>query len=60
MGLTEAVYNAVPVIVFPIFAEQDFNAFRYERVERGIKLELSTVTASKLKDAFDEIRANSK
>jgi UDP:flavonoid glycosyltransferase YjiC (YdhE family) len=44
--------------VFPIFAEQDYNAARVERTGRGIKLEISTVTLQQLEGAIQEILNN--
>lgn len=60
LGTQEAVYHAVPIIVFPIFAEQDYNADRIHAAERGIMMEISTLTEDKLERAIREILTNTK
>ncbi|ODM87916.1 UDP-glucuronosyltransferase 1-7C [Orchesella cincta] len=55
IGIQESIYNAVPLISFPIFAEQDYNAERVHRKEYGIKLEITTVTKAELEDAISKV-----
>lgn len=55
MGIQEAVQNAVPLISFPIFAEQDYNAERIHRKQYGIRLEILDVTQSQIEDAVRRI-----
>ena len=58
LGTQEAVYHGVPLIVFPIFAEQDYNAERIHRVGNGIRLEVTTLTEKDLTDAISAILTN--
>jgi len=55
LSIQEALFNGVPMISFPIFAEQDYNAERVHRKKRGIRLEITTVTQKELEDAINEI-----
>ncbi|ODN01700.1 UDP-glucuronosyltransferase 1-8 [Orchesella cincta] len=58
LGTQEAVFHAVPVIVFPFFAEQDYNAQRIHSAERGIMMEICDLTEAKLENAIREILTN--
>lgn len=60
LSTQEAVYHSVPIIVFPIFAEQDYNAQRIHSKERGIMMEISDLTAEKMEQAIREIVTNKK
>lgn len=60
LSTQEAVYYAVPSIVFPVFAEQDYNAERIQGGERGIKMELFQLTEEKMDHALREILTNKK
>jgi N-glycosyltransferase len=53
--MQEAITFGVPMIAFPLFAEQDYNAFRLERTGRGIRLEISTLTQEQLDKALNDI-----
>ncbi|CAL8109967.1 unnamed protein product [Orchesella dallaii] len=55
IGIQESIYNAVPLISFPIFAEQDYNAERIHRNEYGIRLEITTVTQPELEAAITKV-----
>lgn len=55
LGIQEAVQNSVPLISFPIFAEQDYNAERIHRKEYGVRLEITTVTQAQLEDAINRV-----
>ncbi len=54
------VYFGVPVILFPLFAEQDFQAVRGHERETAIALEISELTEDKLFNAIHEILNNKK
>lgn len=56
----EAICNPVPMIAFPVFAEQDFNGERLQRTERGITLDITSITADKLEDALQRILKDDK
>ncbi|CAL8083081.1 unnamed protein product [Orchesella dallaii] len=58
LGTQEAVFHAVPMVVFPIFAEQDYNAQRVHSAERGIMMEICDMTEEKLENAIREILTN--
>jgi len=58
LGIQEGTMSGVPMILMPIFAEQDFNALRLERTGRGIKLEVHGLTEKDLTDAIQEILTN--
>jgi glucuronosyltransferase len=58
LSIQEAITFAIPMIVFPIFAEQDYNAARVDRTGRGINLEISTLTLPQLEGAIEEILTN--
>jgi glucuronosyltransferase len=60
LGTQEAVYHGVPMIVIPIFAEQDFNAMRTVERGTGISLELSELTEQKLESGIREVLNNKK
>jgi glucuronosyltransferase len=55
LGIQEAVCSGVPLIVMPIFAEQDFNANRVHNRRRGIKMELTTLTQADLEKAISSL-----
>lgn len=58
LGTQEAMFNAVPMIIFPFFAEQDYNAARIAGAECGIKMEISELTSEKLENSIREILTN--
>ncbi|XP_037034451.1 UDP-glucosyltransferase 2-like isoform X2 [Bradysia coprophila] len=60
LGIQEAVYNSVPLISFPIFAEQDANAERIQSREYGIRLEITTVTQPEIEEAIQNILTDPK
>lgn len=60
IGIQEAIYNSVPLISFPIFADQDYNAERIHRKEYGIRLELITVTQPEIEEAITTILSDEK
>lgn len=51
----EAICHQVAMIVFPVFAEQDFNGERLKRTERGITLEISALTSDQLEESINKI-----
>jgi len=55
LGIQEAVFHAVPMIAMPVFAEQDYNSERLERMGRGLTLDLVSFTASELENAIHRI-----
>jgi len=57
-GLQEAVYNAVPMIVFPFYGDQHLNGFKME--QRGIALmkSMSEMTSESLFTAINTITNN--
>lgn len=59
-SMIEAIYNAVPLISFPIFAEQDYNANFLEPRGIGIKLEIIDLKSHHLQNAIVAITTNDK
>ncbi|ODM95387.1 UDP-glucuronosyltransferase 2B18 [Orchesella cincta] len=55
LSMQEAVYHGVPMIVFPVFAEQDYNAERLHRTGRGIRLDFGSLTEPQLEDAINRL-----
>ncbi|XP_072381210.1 UDP-glycosyltransferase UGT5-like [Diabrotica undecimpunctata] len=60
LSLQEAVYNAVPVLVLPIFADQFRNGILVEENGLGLNLPIRTVTEPALVDKIDRIMSDSK
>ncbi|CAL8137642.1 unnamed protein product [Orchesella dallaii] len=61
MGSTvEALQYAVPLISFPVLAEQDFNAHQVASRNAGIMLEILTLKQEELEHAISEILGNEK
>lgn len=54
-GINEAIYYGVPMVSFPMFAEQDYNANLLEAKEIAIKLEITTLKSNELETAIKEI-----
>ena len=57
-GLNEAVYHGVPMVAFPIFAEQPQNAARMARRGFGVSLDIKHFTAAELVSAINEVLQN--
>jgi len=55
LGIHEAIYFAVPMILFPFFAEQDYNAERVDRLGHGIRLEITTLSQPQLEAAINSL-----
>ncbi|CAL8144005.1 unnamed protein product [Orchesella dallaii] len=59
-GVTEAIFSSVPLICFPIFAEQDYNANLVEQKEFGIKMEIVDLNENELENAILRILGEKK
>lgn len=57
-GQYEAVYHGVPMIGFPLFGDQNFNAFRISRRGFGLTMDISDFTSEELRDAIDDVLSN--
>ena len=57
-GLAEATFAAVPLIVIPLFADQDYNAYRIEAESLGIRLELRELSSQGIVRAVNAITGN--
>jgi glucuronosyltransferase len=55
LSMQEAVIHGVPMITFPIFAEQDYNSERLQRTGRGIRLEIGELTQADLETAIHRL-----
>ncbi|CAG7815591.1 unnamed protein product, partial [Allacma fusca] len=59
-SLTEATCQGVPVVLLPLFADQDYNGHRVEAYEIGIRLEAATLTSQVMENAVREVLTNEK
>ena len=57
-GLHEALYHAVPIVGFPLFAEQHHNAFNIETRGFGKYLDIRAVTSDELVRAMTVVLNN--
>lgn len=57
-GQFEALYHKVPMVGFPIFADQPYNARRIEARGYGIGLKLKTFTVDELVQAVETVALN--
>ncbi|ODN02587.1 UDP-glucuronosyltransferase 1-7, partial [Orchesella cincta] len=57
-GIIEATWTGVPLILIPIFAEQDYQAYKLQAREVGIRLELRDINADDLTSAIYNITTN--
>ncbi|ODM98018.1 UDP-glucuronosyltransferase 1-7C [Orchesella cincta] len=55
LSMHESIFHQVPMIVFPVFAEQDYNGERLQRTGRGITLEITSFTQEQLEDAIHKL-----
>ncbi|KAJ6643617.1 UDP-glucuronosyltransferase 1A7 [Pseudolycoriella hygida] len=60
MDIHEAIYNSVPLISFPLFAEQMYNAERIHRREYGIQLDKSMFSRTELVKAIIKVLSSDK
>lgn len=56
----EAVYFEKPVIVLPIFGDQDFNAAQVESNGYGRVLSLQNITEESIQEAITDVLTNGK
>ena len=54
-GVSEALYNGVPIIVLPYGGDQGSNADRVQSQGLGIRLDLQTVTKERIKQSIEQI-----
>ena len=59
LGIQESISYGVPMILFPIYGDQDYNAGNMELKNVGIKLEITSVTENQLESAIQAILTNS-
>ncbi|CAG7725584.1 unnamed protein product [Allacma fusca] len=59
-SLSEATYHGVPVILIPIFGDQDYNGYRVEATEIGIRLELKHLNSEILSTSLNQVLHNPK
>lgn len=54
-SILESTYYGVPVIAMPLFADQDFQAYRIEAQEIGVRIEVGQLNEEILEDAIWKI-----
>jgi len=54
-GVNEAIYSSVPLICFPMIAEQDYNAQLVELKGVGIKMEITNFSEDEMENAITKI-----
>jgi len=59
-SLTESTCHGVPVIIVPLFADQDFNGFRVEAQEIGVRVEVRDLNVKHMQEAVDNILTDAK
>jgi len=57
-GIQEALCHPVPLIVFPVFSEQDYNAIKIGSRGYGIPMDYTTITEQSFTQAVHEIIHN--
>ena len=57
-GQYESIYQGVPMVAFPLFAEQHHNAFRMERKGFGVALSIVKFTSEELLNAINDVIEN--
>ncbi|CAG7716503.1 unnamed protein product [Allacma fusca] len=55
LSVQESVANGVPLVVLPVFMEQDYNAEKVERQGYGIRVEIARLKREGLSDAISNI-----
>ena len=55
LGTQEAVWDGVPLLAMPVFAEQDYNSLWVRRTKRWIMLDPNTLTLPVLEKALSKI-----
>ena len=58
--MQQAVFHGVPVLIFPINGDQDYNAKRVRRYGNGIELEFHGLISTDLVEAIKELTENPK
>jgi glucuronosyltransferase len=58
-GLQEALYYAVPMIIFPSYGDQHLNGFKLERGGLGVLQSIKNLTSESLLDSINQIIYNS-
>jgi len=54
-SIHEAMHYGVPLIVMPIFVDQDYNAERVGRLGHGLSLEITTLTQEGLESGIRKL-----
>ncbi|CAG7732081.1 unnamed protein product [Allacma fusca] len=57
-SLTEAMYYGVPVVLMPLFGDQDYNGYVVEAKRIGLRLEGQYLTPQMMENAVHEILTN--
>ena len=57
-GQLESIYNAVPMLQVPMFADQPHNAVRGQYHGFGLTLDILTITSSEIEQTINELMSN--
>ena len=57
-GQYESIYQRVPMVAFPLFAEQHHNAFRMERKGFGVAFNVVKFTSEEMLNAINDVIEN--
>ena len=58
--MQQAIFHGVPVLIFPVNGDQDFNAKRVRRYGNGLEMEFHGLTSPELVKAIKELTENPK
>ena len=56
--MQQAIFHGVPVMIFPVNGDQDYNAKRVRRYENGIEMEFHGLTAQELTHSIQQLTEN--
>lgn len=57
-SINEATYHGVPLIVLPLFADQDFNAYRIRAQGLGVSIEFRDFSQELMDEAVGKVLSN--
>lgn len=58
LGITEAIFNAVPIIAIPIYGDQELNSARAVSAGWGIRLSYDNLTETSIQRSIENVLLN--